>query len=420
MNSSSVITSGGLLRYFVKSAESKPVFGSKEYIVAQYDDVDRAVNCGKGSKEWQAAEAIVRTMNEKKTGAHVYRVVKGTGYDGTVDKDTTKVFAHIVIGLNGPGREPEYLKELAKAIGETNHILEVQIDALDDLWDVIIVLDKESYARGSKDGVKTAQDLTPEKRKSLQDTIDWLAAMAIPQAASAASVYPLSRRFQRGSPGRGMTTFVNVNAPHAGSPEAVIEAMKVDGVPLRRYLRKKGINLFNSSRFGFGTGPAYFDKPVIQALLLAGVDLRGDLGKKAKGAMSVGFRPNTPEEVVRGITAHELGHAYRDARGLSNLGRYKQSKILSSLLGIVGTWRTASKDTGTGETAAWTAGTALSAMPMLAEEFNASRVGSKLVGLKGLGRLRAFMGVPSYAILAASPALATAARKVIDKLRGDK
>ena len=150
MDSSSVITSGGLLRYFVKSAESKPIFGSKEYIVAQYDDVDHAVNCGERSKEWQAAEAVVRKMNAKKTGARVYRVVKGTGYDGTIGKDTAKVFAHIVIGLNGPGRETEYLKELAKAIGETNHILEVQIDALDDLWDVIIVLDKESYAKTGK------------------------------------------------------------------------------------------------------------------------------------------------------------------------------------------------------------------------------------------------------------------------------
>lgn len=149
--SAEAVTSSGLLRYFVKSAESKPVFGSKEYVVAQYGDVDRAVDCGKESKEWQAAEAIVRTMDAKKTGARVYRVVRGTGYDGTIDKDTTKVFAHIVIGLNGPGRETDYLKELAKAIGATNHILEVQIDALDDLWDVIIVLDKESYAKTGKE-----------------------------------------------------------------------------------------------------------------------------------------------------------------------------------------------------------------------------------------------------------------------------
>lgn len=278
----------------------------------------------------------------------------------------------------------------------------------------------KAYLRGFKDVVKTAQDLTPEQQKALQDSIDELAAMALPNVASAASVYPLSRRFQRGAPGPGLTTFTNVNAPQAGSPEAIIEAMKVDGVPLRQYLREKGVNLFNSSRFGFGTGPAYFDKPAIKAILQSGVDLRGDLGEKATGVLSVGFKTNTPAGTVRGITAHELGHAYRNARGLSNISRYKKSKLLASLLGMVGSWRTAYKDTGAGETAAWTAGTALSAMPMLAEEFNASRVGSKLVGLKGLGRLRAFMGVPSYAMLAAAPALTAAARKVIAKLRGDK
>ena len=278
----------------------------------------------------------------------------------------------------------------------------------------------KAYIRGFKDAVKTAQDLTPEQQKALQDSIDELAAMALPQAASAASAYPLSRRFQRGAPGPGLTTFTNVNAAQAGSPEAIIEAMKVDGVPLRQYLREKGVSLFNSSRFGRGTGPAYFDKPAIQAILQSGVDLRGDLGEKATGVLSVGFKPNTPAGTVRGITAHELGHAYRNARGLSNISRYKKSKLLASLLGMVGTWRTAYKDTGSGETAAWTAGPALSAMPMLAEEFNASRVGSRLVGLKGLSRLRAFMGVPSYAMLAAAPALTAAARKVIARLRGDK
>lgn len=278
----------------------------------------------------------------------------------------------------------------------------------------------ETYIRGFKDAVKTAKDLTPNQQKSVQDAIDYLTAMTVPTAASAASVYPLSRRLQRGAPGPGMTTFVNVNAPQAGSPEAVIEAMKVDGVPLRQYLREHGVNLFNSSRFGRGTGPAYFDKPGIKTMLRAGADLRGDLGEKATGALSIGFKPGTPSGTVQGITAHELGHAYRNARGLSDLGRYRRSKILTSLLGLVGTWRAASKNTGSGETAAWTAGTALSSLPMLAEEFNASRVGSKLVGLKGLGRLRAFMGVPSYAVLAATPAIAAGSRKLIDRLRGTK
>lgn len=55
----------------------------------------------------------------------------------------------------------------------------------------------EDYIMGFKDAVKAAQDLTQDQQKSMQDGIDALTAMTIPQVASAASVYPISRRFQR-------------------------------------------------------------------------------------------------------------------------------------------------------------------------------------------------------------------------------
>lgn len=141
------ITQSGLLRYFVKSAASTPVWGTKEYLVAQYDDIDSATECRKDSKEWRAAERLVNAMSKKKTGAYVFKVLKTKGsYD---ERPASSAIAHIVVGLNGPGRAPDYLRELAKAVGTENRVLDAHIDALDDLWDFLIVLDKD-FIKGEK------------------------------------------------------------------------------------------------------------------------------------------------------------------------------------------------------------------------------------------------------------------------------
>lgn len=123
---------------FLKVASNQPVFGSKEWLVANFDDIDSASECKKSSPEWRAAEALFRKMSKKKVGGYVYNVLKTKGnWDGRPVKN---VIAHIVLGKNGPGNQADYLAELSKAIGRNNSILDDNLDAIDDLWDFLINL----------------------------------------------------------------------------------------------------------------------------------------------------------------------------------------------------------------------------------------------------------------------------------------
>lgn len=123
---------------FLKVAANQPVFGSKEWLVANFDDIDSASECKKSSPEWRAAEALFRKMSKKKVGGYVYNVLKTKG---TWDEQPVKnVIAHIVLGKNGPGNQADYLAELSKAIGRKNSILDDHLDAVDDLWDFLITL----------------------------------------------------------------------------------------------------------------------------------------------------------------------------------------------------------------------------------------------------------------------------------------
>lgn len=123
---------------FLKVAANQPVFGSKEWLVANFDDIDSASECKKSSPEWRAAEALLRKMSKKKVGGYVYNVLKTKGnWDG---KPVKNVIAHIVLGKNGSGNQADYLAELSKAIGRKNSILDDHLDAIDDLWDFLITL----------------------------------------------------------------------------------------------------------------------------------------------------------------------------------------------------------------------------------------------------------------------------------------
>lgn len=123
---------------FLKVAANQPVFGSKEWLVANFDDIDSASECKKSSPEWREAESLLRKMSKKKVGGYVYNVLKTKGnWDG---KPVKNVIAHIVLGKNGPGNQADYLAELSKAIGRKNSILDDHLDAIDDLWDFLITM----------------------------------------------------------------------------------------------------------------------------------------------------------------------------------------------------------------------------------------------------------------------------------------
>lgn len=257
-----------------------------------------------------------------------------------------------------------------------------------------------------------------EKRAAKSDdkhSDGWLArtgAAVTPGALVQAYTYPAVGRHI--SARSGLLPMYNA---YGGDEAAarLVEAMKVDGVPLREFLADKGIALRSSMGFrGMGVGPAFVARERLTEDLLN--SLVGSEGKN--GAVLLGFKPTASRSAVEGITAHELGHAVRRSRGLLRPAAYRRSKLLASAIGSIGSLRTAYGDVGGDEASLWSAATGLASLPMLNEEIQASRLGSRLAGLRGLRRLSAFRGVPTYLAAATLPALTYAARRLINKASG--
>jgi len=228
------------------------------------------------------------------------------------------------------------------------------------------------------------------------DVLSGTASALAPVAAVGAYTIPFRSSILK-SETKGVTHLANGK----GRSARIINSLKVDGKPIREFLKDNGVDLFDSVRFAGGDGPAF------------GKYRHGS--KKEVGLIRLGFKNDAPKSLIEGMSAHELGHAVRTKKPMSRL--YAKSTRLSGILGLLGSIRASGKDVSGREAAALTLATALAASPMLHEEIQASRVGSKLVGLKGLKRLPAFSGVPTYAIAATMPGIAWAVRRGVEKAR---
>ena len=114
------------------------VFGEPCYLEHKFDDVDRATVSRKSAMA-KLITATVKGLSTKKDNMYVYRVMKTTGkFDG---KPRTSYVAHIAIGLNGPGRQEDYLAAMRKLVTCKTvkmRIFDAWIDAVDDLVDVLV------------------------------------------------------------------------------------------------------------------------------------------------------------------------------------------------------------------------------------------------------------------------------------------
>ena len=117
-------------------------FGDPSYLVKKFDDVSSAVRSEK-SKLAKDIKALVKSKSTKKDNMYCYGVLVTKGhFDG---KPCSSVVVHVSLGLNGPGRNSDYLAAL-KRLTDTKRfvLLDTHIDAIDDLWDLLFVWQKES------------------------------------------------------------------------------------------------------------------------------------------------------------------------------------------------------------------------------------------------------------------------------------
>lgn len=113
-------------------------FGDPSYLVGKFDDVDKATVSEKSAMAKLIKEAV-RGLSTKKDNMHVYRVMKAAGkVDG---EPRTSYVAHVAIGLNGPGRQEDYLAAMRRLVTCKTvemRIFDAWIDAVDDLVDVLV------------------------------------------------------------------------------------------------------------------------------------------------------------------------------------------------------------------------------------------------------------------------------------------
>lgn len=114
------------------------VFGEPCYLVHKFDDVDKAT-VSKKSAMAKLITATVEGLSTKKDGMYAFRVMKTTGrFDG---KPRTSYVAHVAMGLNGPGRQEDYLAAMRRLVTCKTvkmRIFDAWIDAADDLVDVLV------------------------------------------------------------------------------------------------------------------------------------------------------------------------------------------------------------------------------------------------------------------------------------------
>ena len=114
------------------------VWGSAGYLKATFADVTTAVKCAKNSVEFGAIDERVKAIRTDKNGAYTYSVFRTKG-----KRDVTPVkyiVGHIVLGLNGPGKQADYLAAMHKLLKDGRlAILDAHLDVVDDLWDFLVV-----------------------------------------------------------------------------------------------------------------------------------------------------------------------------------------------------------------------------------------------------------------------------------------
>lgn len=114
------------------------IWGSAGYLKATFAGVTTAVKCAQNSVEFGAIDERVKAIRTDKNGAYTYSVFRTKG-----KRDVTPVkyiTGHIVLGLNGPGKQTDYLAAMQKLLKDGRlAILDAHLDVIDDLWEFLVV-----------------------------------------------------------------------------------------------------------------------------------------------------------------------------------------------------------------------------------------------------------------------------------------
>lgn len=122
------------------------IWGSAGYLKAKFVDITTAVRCARNSVEFGAIDERVKAIYTNKNGAFTYSVFRTKG-----KRDVTPVkyiIGHIVLGLNGLGKQVDYLAAMQKLLKDGKlTILDTNLDVIDDLWDFLVVMEDKKEGK---------------------------------------------------------------------------------------------------------------------------------------------------------------------------------------------------------------------------------------------------------------------------------
>ena len=124
------------------------IWGSPDYLMMKFDDIYGLTELPRRHRRSKPVHDIVDGVSTDKDRLSVCRVYLASlrGPDGTPAGDA--VVAHLSLGLNGHGRQTDYLAALRRLVGtKAFRIFDCWIDAVDDLADVMCTFDGSKCAK---------------------------------------------------------------------------------------------------------------------------------------------------------------------------------------------------------------------------------------------------------------------------------
>ena len=122
------------------------IWGSAAYMKEKFAGITTAVKCAKDSVEFGVIDERVKAIRTNKNGVYTYSVFRTK-----CKRDATPVkyiVGHIVIGLNGPGKQVDYLAAMQKLLKDGKLvILDANLDIIDDLWDFLVITEDEKEVK---------------------------------------------------------------------------------------------------------------------------------------------------------------------------------------------------------------------------------------------------------------------------------
>ena len=120
------------------------VFGDPSYLVGKFGGVYKDIYKATVSEKSAMAKLIkttVKGLSTKKDDMHVHRVMRVATMDIHDGKPRKGYVAHVVIGLNGPGRQEDYLVAMRRLVTCKTvkmRIIDACVDAVDDFVDLLV------------------------------------------------------------------------------------------------------------------------------------------------------------------------------------------------------------------------------------------------------------------------------------------